>query len=241
MNEQLGYLIRLQDLDDRIRVRREEARRIPQQLGEIDRRAEENKAGIETARQALEEAQKAKRERDQDLEDGGRKVEKLKARTSEIKTNKEYQALLKEIETAEQESKTVEDDILKLMERIDGAAGEIKAAEQRVAEESSALDGERARLEEERGRVAAELAAIEKERAELAARIDAAAMAEYDRLAGPRNGKVVVEARSESCSGCFMSIPPRTFVTVKKNETIIACPNCARILYFKEMIEPKAS
>jgi len=49
----------------------------------------------------------------------------------------------------------------------------------------------------------------------------------------------VVEARGESCSGCFMSIPPQIFVNVKKNTEIITCPNCHRILYFKEAITPK--
>ena len=75
-----------------------------------------------SAKEALLTAQKNKRDRDKDLEAGVQKVEKLKARTSEIKNNKEYQALLKEIETAEQENKAIEDDILVLMEKIDAAA-----------------------------------------------------------------------------------------------------------------------
>ena len=54
-----------------------------------------------------------------------------------------------------------------------------------------------------------------------------------------RAGVVVVEARGESCSGCFMSIPPQIFVNVKKNAEIITCPNCQRILYYKEAIAPK--
>jgi uncharacterized protein len=48
-----------------------------------------------------------------------------------------------------------------------------------------------------------------------------------------------VEARNESCSGCFMSIPPQLFVNVKKNTEIITCPHCSRILYYKEAITPR--
>lgn len=238
MNEQLSLLIQIQEIDERIRARQAEQRKIPEQLAAIEQRAEANKAGIETARQVLADAQKAKRDRDLDLETGGGKVEKLKARTSEIKTNKEYQALLKEIETAEQDNKAIEDDILKFMERIDGAASEITAAEKRAAEESAAIEVERARLAEERARVERELVADEQARGELAGRIDASVLAEYQKLVVPKGGKVVVEARSESCSGCYMSIPPRTFVIVKKNEGINSCPHCHRILYYKEMIAP---
>ena len=43
----------------------------------------------------------------------------------------------------------------------------------------------------------------------------------------------LAEARGEACSGCYMSIPPQVFVNVKKNENIITCPNCGRILYYK--------
>ncbi len=49
-------------------------------------------------------------------------------------------------------------------------------------------------------------------------------------------GIAIAEARAESCSGCYMSIPPQVYVNVKKNESIITCPNCNRILYYKEAI-----
>lgn len=238
MNEQLSLLIQIQEIDGRIHAHQAEKKRIPEQLAELDRRIEESKAGIEKVREALEEAQKARRDRDRDLEAGGQKVEKLKARASEIKTNKEYQALLKEIETAEQESKAIEDDILRFMERIDGAAGEITAAERLSAEESAAIEEQRKQLQERITAVSSELAAGEQERKALAARIEYSALAEYERLACSKSGKVVVEVRGESCAGCYMSIPPKIFVTVKKNDDINSCPNCHRILYYKEMIAP---
>jgi predicted nucleic acid-binding Zn-ribbon protein len=236
MNEQLSLLIQLQELDGRIRAHQDEKKRIPEQLAAFEQRTLANKAELDTVRESLETAQKAKRDRDRDLDEGGRKVEKLKGRTSEIKTNKEYQALLKEIETAEQENRTIEDDILKLMELIDAAAAEIKNAEKRSAEEDAAIQEERKRLEADRKMIDGSLAEVERLRGELLSRIDAAVMAEYRRLAGIAGGKIVVEVRGESCSGCYMSIPPRTFVSVKKNDSIIACPHCHRILYYKEAI-----
>jgi len=162
MNEQLILLIQLQEIDGRIRALGEQKDRIPGQLAEIEQRVQANKTGLDQAREALEAAQKAKRDRDRDLEEGGRKVEKLKGRTSEIKTNKEYTALLKEIETAEQENKAIEDDILKLMEQIDAAAAEIQAAQKRAAEEGTAVEAERKQLEESAAAVERGLAEAER-------------------------------------------------------------------------------
>jgi len=239
MEEQLNLLIHLQDIDGAIRARREEKRKLPELLAELERKSEANKAELDRVREALEAAQKGKRERDRDLEEGGQKVEKLKSRTPDIKTNKEYTALLKEIETVEQDNKAIEEDILKLMEKIDAAAGEIKNAESRSADEAAAITAERKQLEENIAKVDAELVAVERERSELAARIDAPLLAKYQKRSAALSGKVVVEARSESCSGCFMSIPPQLFVNVKKNTEVLTCPHCSRILYYKDAIAPK--
>ena len=238
MEEQLNLLIRLQDIDRAIHSRQEEKRKLPVMLAELEGKSEANKAELDRVREALDAAQKGKRDRDRDLEEGGQKVEKLKARTPDIKTNKEYTALLKEIETVEQENKTIEEDILKLMEKIDAAAGEIKTAESRSADEAAAIAAERKQLEENIAKVDAELAAVERERKELAARIDAPLLAKYEKRFATLSGKVVVEARRESCSGCFMSIPPQLFVNVKKNTEVLTCPHCSRILYYKEAIAP---
>jgi hypothetical protein len=241
MNEQLTLLIQLQEIDAQIRTLQEQKNRIPGQLAEIEQRVAAGKAGLDRAREALEAAQKSKRDRDRDLEAGGGKVEKLKGRTSEIKTNKEYTALLKEIETAEQENKTIEDDILRLMEGIDAAAAEIRNAEQRAVEEGAAVEAERRQLEESAAVVERGLAEAERARSEILPKVDSEVAAEYQRLLGPKGGKVVVETRNESCSGCFMSIPPQLFVNVKKNDQIMSCPHCHRILYYKEMITPSGS
>ena len=239
MEEQLNLLIRLQEVDGVLRARQAEKKKLPEQLAALERKSEENKAGLDRVREALEAAQKAKRDRDRTLEEGGQKVERLKARTPDIKTNKEYTALLKEIETVEQENKAIEDDILKLMEQIDAAAGEIKNAEARSGEEAAAIEAERKQIDENMARLEGELAVVERERAELAGLVDKSLLGRYEKRYRSLGGKVVVEARGESCSGCFMSIPPQLFVNVKKNTEVLTCPHCSRILYYKEAITPR--
>jgi hypothetical protein len=237
MDEQLSLLIQLQEIDGKIRVHGERKKRLPGALADLERRRAANKANLEQSRENLLAAQKNKRDRDKDLEAGVEKAEKLKARSSEIKNNKEYQAQLKEIETAERENKAIEDDILSLMEKIDAAAAEVAAAEQRDREEEEALESEQKQHEAEYARVEEELTAVEQERQDMAGRIQQAALSQYQKLLGTKQGVAVAEARGEACSGCYMSIPPQVFVNVKKNESIITCPNCGRILFFKEAIK----
>ncbi len=239
MHEQLSLLIQLQEIDGKIRTLADQKKRLPEFLADLERRRESNKADLDNVKEALQTAQKNKRDRDKDLEAGVQKVEKLKARTSEIKNNKEYQALLKEIETAEQENKKIEDDILVLMEKIDAAAAGITDAEKRLRDEDTALQAEQKKLEADFEKLEQELATVEQGKKEVAAHIQPAILSQYGNLLNTKGGVAIAEARGETCSGCYMSIPPQVFVNVKKNENIITCPNCHRILYYKEAIAQK--
>lgn len=233
MEQQLGLLIQLQEIDLKVRRLSEQQKRFPEVLASFEQRRAQNKEELERTREALQTAQKNKRDKDKDLEAGAQKVEKLKAHTSEIKTNKEYTALLKEIETAEKENKTIEDEILVLMERIDKAAAEIGVAETRVREDEVAIAAEQKEQEAVLAGVEQELKAALTERHEAAAGVQPGILGQYQKLLLSKAGMALAEARGEACSGCYMSIPPQVFVNVKKNESVITCPNCGRILYYK--------
>jgi predicted nucleic acid-binding Zn-ribbon protein len=236
MEEKLSLLIQLQEIDAKMRTHIAQKNRLPETLATLELRRVSITDELDKVEEALLTAQKVKRDRDKDLEAGVQKAEKLKTRSSEIKNNKEYQALLKEIEAAEQENKAIEDDILGLMEKIDAAAGRITAAEQRAKEEAIEIQAEQKQHEAAFAKLEEELKEIEEERQKAIARIPKQLLSQYQRLLGTKAGIAIAEARGESCSGCYMSIPPQVYVNVKKNEDIINCPNCGRILYFKEAI-----
>jgi predicted nucleic acid-binding Zn-ribbon protein len=237
MDKLLNLLIGLQEIDTVIKSLIARKNQLPEMLATLERRRVANEENLKTVKELLQTAQKNKRDRDQDLEAGAQKVEKLKARTSEIKNNKEYQALLKEIETAEHENKAVEDEILILMEKIEAAAAAITAADKNSVEEEAKIVAEQKEQEAIIAQVTEELKIAEEKRQKMAASLDPAIAGRYQRLLASTSGNAVVEVRGESCSGCYMSIPPQVFVNVKKNESITTCPQCGRILYYKEAIE----
>jgi predicted nucleic acid-binding Zn-ribbon protein len=239
MDEQLNLLIQLQEIDGKLRALVDQKKRLPEILAEFERRRAANQANLDEVKDNLQIAQKNKRDRDQDLEIEVQKVEKLKAHTSGIKNNKEYQALLKEIEAAEQANKVIEDDILSLMEKIDAASASIVVAEKHSRAEEEALQAEQQKIESEFTKTEEDLKSIEQSRQDFVTRIEPMVYARYQKLIGTKAGIAITEVRGESCSGCYMSIPPQVFVNVKKNENIITCPNCGRILYFKDAIMQK--
>ena len=241
MEERLSLLIQLQEMDTKIRSLAERKNQLPKTLASLERRRAESKAELDKTKETLQTAQKGRRDRDKDLEVGVQKVEKLRARTSEIKTNKEYQALLKEIEAADQENKAIEDEILALMEKIDAATVSITAAEKKARNDEDAIMAEQKEHEAAFVKLEEELKEAGRQRQATAVRIEPLILAQYQKLIASKAGIAIAEARGESCSGCYMSIPPQVFVNVKKNNSIISCPHCGRILYYKEEIVQKSS
>jgi hypothetical protein len=239
MNADLESLIRLQRAESELRRNEAERGEIPRQRGEQEARLAEERSRVEAVRSALEACQKTRRQHETELQDLEARRSKYKGQLMEVKTNKEYTAMLHEIETVEREIRAREDQILADMERAEGLAADLKreeerykAAEEAGRRESRKLDERSRALEEEAGRLAAQ-------REQMASRIPERLLDLFQRVARLR-GVAVAEARDGMCQLCHVRLRPQMFVDVKRNEDVLQCPACSRILYF-EPAAPAAS
>jgi hypothetical protein len=150
----------------------------------------------------------------------------------EVKTNKEYQAMQKEMSVAEQEISDQETRMLERMEESDALAAELKTAEAALKSEQAEIARDRQALEAERESAATELQRITDERGTVAAQVGREALAVFDRVAHGRKGQAMAEARDGLCTVCHVRLRPQVFNQARRNETIIQCESCQRILYF---------
>ena len=234
LNPQLKLLIELQQMDSQIIERSYLIKQIPLKIESAMSPLKQAKAGLEEKKKAYEAAVKRKRELDTELEDFGQKITKLKAQSSGVKTNKEYHALLKEIETAEAARFSHEDSILAAMEQIESSEKEIKAEERKVKEEDARVEAFRQELEKQKEGASLELKGLKEKRTVFASQIARDVYELYMSLLSDLGGVAVAPAKGEVCGGCHMNIMPQLFVQIKKNEEIHQCPQCRRILFYKE-------
>lgn len=234
MKEKLRLLAALQEIDATIVNKTEVIQGIPKKVSSAEQYLKEAQAFQEKQKQQCLNTEKKKKELERTLEDFNEKLTKLKTRTAGVKNNKEYQALLKEIETAEKEKYKVEDSILAAMELLEASYKEVSAADARAAEAKKQVEAFKKEL-------AVEVAAAEKEldisrahRADIVKAIDAELYDLYFKILEARGGLAVAEAKGERCLGCNMNIPPQLFVGIKKNDRLFQCPQCNRILYWKD-------
>jgi predicted nucleic acid-binding Zn-ribbon protein len=237
MNADLEKLIRLQRAETDLRATEADLTEVPRQKTEAEARLAADRARLEAARSELEACQKSRKQHEAGLQDLEAKRSKYKGQLMEVKTNKEYTAVLHEIETVEREIRrrytpTREPNILTVWVRADPPAAEVKqeeglfkAAEERLRAEARSLE-ERARSLEERAR---RLAA---ERDAAAATVPEALRELFQRVARLR-GSAVAEARDGMCQTCHVMLRLQMYVDVKHNEAILQCPSCSRILYYE--------
>jgi predicted nucleic acid-binding Zn-ribbon protein len=233
VKEQLKSLIELQQIDSKILDTKKILDKIPLKISEAEVSLKESLATLDSIKQKLSSLEKVKRDKERQLDDIIEKLNKLKARFTEIKTNKEYQAYLKEIESIEKDRYSIEDEILIIMEEIDNISRQIVSEEEKLKKERDKIESFKKNLWEEKSEVEKELITAKEMRTKIVETIDEELYNQYINLIETYNGLAVAEAENEICQGCNMNIPPQLFVELKKNEEIIHCPQCRRILYYK--------
>lgn len=233
VNVQLKFLVQLQEKDGRISEIIEKQKNLPNIIASLE--VNLDKAQKDLAEEARDYDNSAKERRSLEglLLDVESKVKKLKERIPEIKTNKEYQALLKEISAVEQEKSDIEEKILILLEKMDDLKAKRAEKEKIVKEEETSFTKEKEKIEKDFNQLSEILRELESQRTHLLPQMDSKLLAEYNRLISGRKGVAVVRVQNEHCLGCHMRVPPQVFTEIKKNEKIIYCLNCKRILYWK--------
>lgn len=233
MIEDLKLLMELQSIDTVIIEKADIIEAIPGKVTSVEQPLKDVHAVYDKAKQKLDGLVKKKKDKEQLLDDINEKIRKLKARVAEIKTNKEYQAHLKELESADKEQRLVEDEVLLVMEALDTTQKEVKALEVKVKGEEEKINAFRKKLQEDVSAIKREMDALRLRREGFVKALDREMHSMYAKLFEAKRGLAVVETRDEVCQGCHMNIPPQLFVEIKKNEKIIQCPQCNRILYWK--------
>lgn len=239
MNPQLAPLVELQTLDLRIGEIKEQQRKTPELIEAAEAPLREATHLLKDATATAEQLMKERRDRERDLEAHETHIDKLKAGLTELKTNKEYQARLFEIEMANKKKGEVEEQILLLMEGIEAKQKEVAQAKARATEAERVFAQEKQRLEASVAGLQSELAQLEQKQRDVASQLDRALLARYNKLKATRKELALAPVRDGTCSGCRLQLPPQLVAEVKRSEELQTCSYCHRILYWEgEPVSP---
>jgi uncharacterized protein len=237
MNSDLKQLIRLQTIDLSIQELRARIDKFPGISKALDEKLKSAQTGLETAKERVKNNQGNRKKLETEIASIESKISKYRDQMVAVKTNEEYRALQHEIEHAQSGIRKIEDDILNLMMEAETGQTDIKTAEVRLKEDQSRVHEERRALEDENKRDLSALESYLKERKEIQNSVSSDLVSRYDRVRKHRGGIGVAAARNEVCEICQVRIRPQVFQEIRKNDQIIACDACQRILYDPENLD----
>jgi uncharacterized protein len=233
VNPDLERVIALQRLDSAAQDAQRRLAEEPERQKAIDAKLEAAKQKVAEAKARLADSQNARRTLEKDVAVHQGRLSKFRDQLMSVKTNVEYQAMQKEIGFAQNEVKAIEDRVLERMLEGDELAAAAKRADSELAAEQKASEADRRALAGDVEALRTSLEKIRTERAVLVSGIDPSVLAIYDLVARRRNGIAVALARDGICTICHVRLRPQVFNNIRRNDAIIQCDSCQRILYFQ--------
>ena len=229
----LQRLIDLQRFESAIADAKNRIAAHPQRLAEADAQLAAATQALEGVKQRLKENQDARRALEKDVALYQGRLSKFRDQQSAVKTNREYQALGHEIETAQQELGNVEEKVLERMMEADVIAADIKESERTYAARRAEIDAERKQVVGELATAEASLRDATEGRSGLLKSLDPRLVTVFEQVARARKGVAVTMAtRDGLCSVCHVRLRPQVFQQVRHNDSIVQCDSCQRILYY---------
>lgn len=231
MQKQLGVLRELQEIDE--------------QLNQFDDKRQKLEGAVTGQRQELaqvqdmvdglademEALQAQRRELTEAMAREQVNVDRSDARLPEIKTQKEYVAVLKEIDTAKAMMRDLQAQAAELDEQLSSIGTDRTEKEEQLAKIGEAVATRQAEVDVELAAFSTKVDKMSSQKATLLEQIPSGVRKRYQMLISRRSGIAVVEARKGACTGCNMQLPPQLYNSLFKLEKIQYCPLCNRLLY----------
>jgi uncharacterized protein len=232
MNADLERVIALQRLDSEAGAARKKLAEAPEREKAFDARLETARQNLAEAKAKLAANQDSRRTIEKEVAVHQGRLSKYRDQAMAVKTNQEYHAIQHEVAHAQGEIKKYEDLILEGMVEADDLAATIKAAEAALATEQKTIDADRKKMQAEDAALETAVAALSAQRAAVVAALDKRVLAIYDTGFAKRQGIAVAEAKDGICTICHVRLRPQMFNEVRRNEAIMQCDSCQRILYY---------
>jgi predicted nucleic acid-binding Zn-ribbon protein len=234
VREQLELLAKLQEKDRILADLKLQICQGPERIGKLERQMAAHQEALEAHKKQLEETRKTQRQYEAELEEAAEHIARSKSKLLTIKTNKEYQALLKEIEDANRVNAEKEEKILECMEEIERLNQVLRDEETTLLDEQAKFERDKRVVEAEVGEAQGRFSAEEKQRAEMADIVDPQLLARYEHLKVRHGGMAVALVENTTCSGCNLNIPPQMYNELQRRDSLKFCPHCDRIIYWKD-------
>ncbi len=240
LREKLKALEELQQIDLEANEVAKERSVFPARRAAVDQAVASARRAWEDAKGRLEANEKERRQIESLLGMERDKVKKWEGRLGEIRTPREYAALSREIDIAKKSNDSQSEQNRALAAAAAELQAAVDAAEEALTDREAAAQAEIEELERRGAALDERTAGLDARRAAAVQLVEPALLAKYENIKRRRAGVAIAPVSSGICRGCHRNIPPMLVITLQRANSIETCPNCHRIIYSAEAVNPPA-
>ena len=237
--KQIEQLVVLQKVDDEIVVLQDELKRAPLQITELEKRRQEIEDSAEIVRDKLKYLNDQQKRLDTEIEGDSVRLKKSKSKMMLVGNTKEYHAMMREMDNLEKQNRGREEEKITVAEELSRQNLELKDVDERTKELDEQLAVARHSLDERIQQARTRLSELETRRKEAGQAVPRPVLQRYEFIRSRLKNPVIVPVAAGICSGCHISIPPQSFIELQKGIQILSCPNCQRLIYWSDHIQPE--
>jgi predicted nucleic acid-binding Zn-ribbon protein len=234
MNGDLELLLRLQSIDYDLGELERSKEYIPDMMDNLRNEITTTEEKLEGIKKNLTDSHLEQKEVDLQLQEKQEKLKTLQERMMDIKTNKEYDALVSEIDQIKLNISDLETRGLELIEFIETSEKEREGLDEQATNTKNVNNDQLASLQEQIDSVGTKIQTKQAERQNLVAKVNKRAIAVYERIRKGKGGAAVIAVKKRACGACYKSLPPQRIQEIKLGERIITCDSCGRMLIWTE-------
>ncbi len=234
MKDDLELLLKLQVIDyDRGELERSKEY-IPDMMDNLKREIVEIEDTFVSNEKELSEAKILQNGLELEVSALQDQLKKLKSMMMAIKTNKEYDALVSQIDSVRESINEKETTLLEIIERIEILENGIDDLRKKSTETKKQNDDQLSILQEKMDSVGSKVQMKDDERQNIIVRVPKRMMSIYERIRKNRGGSVVITVKKRACGACFKALPPHRIQELKRGDQLITCDNCGRLLVWQD-------
>lgn len=234
VNPDLRNLIAIQDLELSIASLKKQTSDIPQKIQILEEELTHIRSEYDQEVTRSKDFANQRRTFEGEVEMLQTKLSRFKDQLMMVKTNKEYTAMLHEIQMAEDQIRSEEDKTLEIMEKAEDLEEYLKKSEQEMLKRSAEIQEEIRKTKETVPQLESELTKQSEEKAAKELTITTDLLARYRRIADASKGVALAEAIDELCSVCHVRIRPQMYAELLRTDNLFVCDSCSRILFHRD-------
>ena len=233
--DQINALVSLQQIEIDSQGIQLKLNNVDQRIEALDNQLLEFKRVIEEKESVINELNQKYRDYESDVRLNLDHIKKSEAKLNSVKTNKEYQSSIKEIDDLKKKNSSLEDEMIAFLDHIEEAEKTLQSKMAEYTELQNRLNSEKDIIRQETEEGKRQLENLDAELKEISAGIDASLLNTYRQVKSTQSNEVGIIAVIDAvCQGCHMNIPPQMYNELQRGDHLTKCPMCQRLIYWKD-------